>query len=298
MLVLLFLLGACARELAFSVPLSENLLTHEVVRPPVQENGVWAFGFDRRLEPKEDVRINASLLRWLETRTGLTYRLHLTPRDGNVVDDLCNGDVHFAIVGMVSYLQAYYRCGTRILVRGLNAEGQDAYRAAIIVPPGSELGDVADLRGHTFAFGAPNSTQGHLIPRLMLQQAGLTLADLRTYTYTGSHVATANAVTSGRYDAGSLQDTLARDLTGRGLVRILALSAPYPSSGSVAGPTVPAKTAEMVREALLALDPTGADAEVLYHWERSEMPRGFVLARDADYEELRRIARETGLLEP
>lgn len=294
----LLLLVACSREPVMSVRLTEDLLPADQVRPPGQADGVWAFGFDRRLEPKEDVRMNASLLSWLEAHTGLTYRLHVTPRDGNVVDDLCNGEVHFAIVGTVSYLQAHHRCGARILVRGLNAEGRDTYRAAMVVLPASKLRDVADLRGHSFAFGAPNSTQGHLIPRLMLQQAGLTLADLRTYTYTGSHAATANAVTSGRFDAGGLQDTLAQDLASRGLVRILALSAPYPSSGIVAGPDVPAKTVTIVQQALLALDPTGADAEVLYHWERSEMPRGFVLARDADYEDLRRIARDIGLLEP
>lgn len=298
MLVLLFLLGACAREPAFSVHLSENLLANEAVRPSVQEDGVWAFGFDRRLEPKEDVRMNASLLRWLAARTGLTFRLHVTPRDGNVVDELCAGQIHFAIVGTVSYLQANRRCGAHILVRGLNAQGEDTYRAAIIVAPGSPLHNVADLRGRSFAFGAPNSTQGHLIPRLMLRRASLTLADLSTYTYTGSHAATANAVASGRFDAGGLQDTLARDLAARGLVRILALSEPYPSSGIVAGPEVPAKTVEIVRQALLALDPMGADADALYHWQRSEMPFGFVPARDADYEDLRRIAREIGLLEP
>lgn len=297
-ILLPLLVVACTREPAIPVRLSENLVPADRVRPPVQEDGVWAFGFDRRLEPKEDVRMNASLLDWLEPRTGLTYRLHVTPRDGNVVDELCSGQVHFAIVGTVSYLQAHHRCGAHILVRGLNAEGQDAYRAAIIVPPGSELRDVANLRGHSFAFGAPNSTQGHLIPRLMLQQAGLTLSDLRAHTYTGSHAATANAVASGRFDAGGLQDTLARDLAARGLVRILTLSDPYPSSGIVVSPTVPAKTVEIVQQALLALGPTGADADFLYHWERSEMPRGFVLARDADYEELRRIAREIGLLEP
>ncbi|HIC88052.1 MAG TPA: phosphate/phosphite/phosphonate ABC transporter substrate-binding protein [Anaerolineae bacterium] len=295
---LLLLMVACSNEPALPAHLSENLLVTEVVHPPLQDNGVWAFGFDRRLEPKEDVRMNASLLNWLETRTGLTYRLHVTPHDGNVVDELCSGQIHFAIVGTVSYLQANHRCSAHILVRGLNAQGEDSYRAAIIVPPASSLSDIAGLRGHSFAFGAPNSTQGHLIPRLMLRQAGLSLTDLRTYTYTGSHAATANAVTSGRYDAGGLQDTLAHNLAARGLVRILALSYPYPSSGIVAGPRVPTKTVEIVQQALLTLDPVGADAGVLYHWERSEMPRGFTLAQDEDYEDLRHIAHDIGLLEP
>ncbi|MFN3981321.1 MAG: PhnD/SsuA/transferrin family substrate-binding protein, partial [Caldilinea sp.] len=106
------------------------------------------------------------------------------------------------------------------------------------------------------------------------------------------------AVTSGRYDAGALQDTLALNLAERGLVRILALSDPYPSSGIVAAPDAPAQTIALTQNALVRLDPQGADAAALYHWERSEMPRGFVHAEDADYQTLRQLAAAVGLLEP
>lgn len=296
--VIVWLLTACTGEQPASVSLSQNLLAGEV-QPPLPEQPVaWQFGFDRRLEPKEDVRQIASLANWLQQETGLRFGAHYSPSGSSAVDDLCAGRIDFAAVGTVSYLQAHNLCNVHILVRGLNAQGEDVYRAAIIVPANSPLQTIADLRGHTFAFGAINSTQGHLIPRLMLQQAGLTLDDLHSHIFTNSHAATANAVTSGRYDAGALQDTLAQDLTGRGLVRILAFSNPYPASGIVAGPDVPPKTAEMVQRALLALDPAGVDAKILYHWERTEMPRGFVPAQDKDYEDLRQIARAIGLLEP
>lgn len=296
-MILLLLLVACTGEQPVSVRLLQNLLTGEVQPPLPAQPAAWQFGFDRRLEPKEDVRQIASLANWLQDQTGLSFEVYYS-NSSSVVDDLCAGRIDFAAVGTVSYLQAHHLCNAHILVRGLNAQNEDVYRAAIIVPANSPLKDITDLRGHTFAFGSPNSTQGHLIPRLMLQQAGLTLDDLLSYTFTNSHAATANVVTSGRYDAGALQDTLAEDLAARGLVRILAFSDPYPASGIVAGPNVPPKTVEMVQQALLALDPTGADAGALYHWERTEMPHGFVLAHDEDYEELRRIARTIGLLEP
>lgn len=76
------------------------------------------------------------------------------------------------------------------------------------------------------------------------------------------------------------------------------MSDPYPSSGVVASPRVPRKTTEIVRQALLQLDPAGADSAALYQWERAEMPLGFVLACDDEYDELRRIARIIGLLAP
>lgn len=295
---LLLVLTACSQESSLSVNLTQNLTIGEVHPWLADSPAAWDFGFDRRLEPKEDVRQLASLTNWLQQRTGLPIQVHVTSRGDSVVAELCAGEVDFAAVGTVSYLQAYRGCGARILVRGRNAQGEDTYRAAIVVRADSPVRSLVDLRGHTFAFGAPNSTQGHLIPRLMLQQAGLRLEDLVAHTFNESHTATASAVTSGRYDAGALQDTLAHDLAARGLVRILALSDPYPASGIIAGPDVPAKTVALVRQALLALEPVGADANALYHWERSEMSHGFVPARDDDYADLRRIASEIGLLEP
>jgi phosphonate transport system substrate-binding protein len=295
LLLLILLLSACAPRPNLTLHLDENRRSDAVwIATPTRGAG-WRIGFDPRLEPKDDVRQVASLADWLSRQTGLSFSVYITEQDGNIVDDLCAGKADFAVVGTVSYLQANDQCGASILVRGRNMEGEDTYRAAIIVAPESSIQSLKDLRGVSFAFGALNSTQGHLIPRLMLQQAGIRLEDFSAYTYTGSHAATANAVTSGRYQAGALQDTLALDLARRGLVRILALSDPYPSSGVVAGPHVPQQTAEMVRRALLQLDPTAA---ALYQWQRTEMPLGFVTARDDEYEELRRIARLIGLLAP
>lgn len=294
----LLLLVACRGEQATAVSLTNNLQSGETLPTLPDSDTGWLVGFDRRLEPKEDMRQIATLTHWLAQQTGISFQPHVTPRSGSVVDDLCRGQIDFAVVGTVSYLQAHNQCGATILVRGLSAAGEDQYRAAIVVPPDSPLQTMADLTGRTFAFGATNSTQGHLIPRQMMQQAGLSLDALSGYAFHDSHAATANAVTSGRFDAGALQDTLAQDLVERGLVRVLAYSNLYPSSGIVAGPDVPQETAVLVQNTLIQLDPTGADAETLYRWERSEMPGGFVIAQDKDYDELRQIAADIGLLEP
>jgi phosphonate transport system substrate-binding protein len=50
-----------------------------------------------------------------------------------------------------------------------------------------------------------------------------------------------------------------------------------------------------VKQALLDFDPTGGDAEGLYHWERSQMPGGFIEAQDGDYAELREWSARFGL---
>lgn len=298
-IILILLLVACtSSEQPLTVHLDQDLIPGEVLAPTPPTATAWRLGFDRRLEPKEDVRQMASLADWIQQQTGLFFEVEAPRQGSTAVDKLCTGGVDFAAVGTVSYLQAHHRCNAHILVRGLNAQGQDTYRAAIVTPPDSALENLTQLRGRSFAFGAANSTQGYLIPRLMLREAGIGLDDLSAYAFHDSHAVTANAIASGRYDAGGLQDTLAQDLAGRGLLRMLALSDPYPSSGIIVGPHVPEKTVALVRQALLDLDPVGEDAEALYHWERTEMPRGFVPARDEDYDELRRVAAAIGLLEP
>jgi phosphonate transport system substrate-binding protein len=296
LIALSLLLTACSAEPAVGVTLSNKLQTGIVQVDLGAPATAFSVGFDRRLEPKEDVRMYAPLLTYLERATGLSFHLHVTSRDGNVVDEIGSGKVDFAIVGTLSYLQASERWGAKALVRGLNSDGEPTYRSAIVTRPDGTIHTLSDLRGRSLAFGAPNSTQGNLIPRMLLAEEGISLSDLRSYEYTNSHAATASAVVNGRYDAGGLQDTLAMTLQRQGLVRVIALSRPFPSSGVMVSSRVPEQVVESVRKALLEFDPTGRDAAGLYHWERSEMPRGFAPAKDEDYAELREWALSFGLL--
>jgi len=296
--LLLVLAGCVSQEQALPVHLSHLVAESELTRPaPTQEEQIITFGFDRRLEPKEDVKMYVSFLRYLERETGYRFKLHVSSRDGGVVRDLGIGVVQFAAIGTLSYLQARQRYGVRMLVRGLNAEGKGEYQAIIFTRPDSDIQSIEDIRGRSFAFGARTSTQGHLLPRLMLAEVGIELADLKAFEYTGSHADCANAVISGRYEVGGMQDTLARSLAERGLIRIIAVSRYYPSSGIAVNPNVDPQIVNVVKEALLTFDPLGEDAAGLYHWERSEMPNGFISANDADYVELQRWAERFGLLD-
>lgn len=299
-LLLLVLLTACGQaESTLNVSLEENLIQGEVHWPETpDEQDAFVFGFDRRLEPKEDVKIYASLLKYLEQRTGYQFALEVTPKDGSLVNEIGRGEIDFAVVGTLTYLQAHELYKASMLVRGINSQGENVYRAAIVTRPDTKLESILDLRDSSFVFGASNSTQGYLIPRRMLEEAGIELTDLRNYDFTSSHAEAANAVISGRAEAGGIQDTLAQSLVNRGLLRIVAWSNTYPSSGILAGEHVPQEVVQAVTDVLLSLEPKEQDKEFLYHWERTEMPNGFSPAKDEDYAELRSWAEAYGLLEP
>jgi phosphonate transport system substrate-binding protein len=287
--------GETSRTLDFGTRLDERALA-ERLAGDAQAGEEYVFGFDLRGGIEEDVRQYLPFLRYLSDATGLRFRLHLSDSSSGLIEDLRTGKVQLAAVGAGSYLEAHELMPIEPLVRGLDARGEPTYHAVIVVAPDSPLRSVPELRGRRFAFGSVTSTQGHVIPRIMLLQQGIELGDLGFYDYRGSHGACAEAVISGRFDACGMQDVLARALEREGLVRILEVSDPFPSSCIAASASVPAEVRARLVEALLAFDPTGAQAGVLYRWDRTEMAGGFVEASDGDYAELRRWMQRFGML--
>lgn len=260
------------------------------------ETNVFLFGFDLRASPEEDARQYLPFLKYLDKSTGYHFKLRFTPKDKSIIQTLGTGEIHFAAIGAGSYLKACAEYNVIPVVRGLNNYNKAEYQAMIIVPLNSKLRKVEDLRGKRFAFGDITSTQGHIIPRIILHEHGLELEDLGYYEYTGSHFECANAVTSGQFDAGGIQDTMGRELARKGLVRILHTSKGYPSSSIAANRGVPKTVLAKVKQALIDFQPKGRDAVGLYNWTKTEMPNGFVEAKDKDYEELRKWAVKFGYI--
>lgn len=256
------------------------------------------FGFDLRLGPKEDVRIYAPFLKYLEEETGRRFAIRFTKGYGETVDALGRGEIQFAALGPVNCVRAREKYGAGCLVMGLNAEKRAEYRSIIVTRRGSSVKSLQELQGKTFAFGNKYSTQGHLLPRNMLEQAGIALHDLAAHTFTDSHAETARLVINGRYDAGGLQDTLARRLEAEGKVRILAVSEPSPSSLICYGKGVDPALLASLKSALLAFDPTGKEAARLIDWEHTEMSRGFVDIDESAMARIRQLVRRYDLFKP
>ncbi len=255
-----------------------------VVRVLENDTDVVYFGFDLRSGPKEDARIYAPFLQYLSEETGRTFKIHFTAEYETTQDNLGCGITQFAAFGAIC------------LARSLNAEGRCEYRAAIVTRPDSDIEELEDIRGRTFCFGSFYSTQGHLIPIKMLEDANIALSDLGQYGYAGSHRNCANAVIAGACDAGGVQDTMASSPADAGKLTIVAFSDYYPGSGISANKDVDPAFLEAVKKALLDFDPKGKHAGNLTDWDKTEMPCGFVEADDSGYMELRALAMRYGMV--
>ena len=279
------------------VDLKETISEEELRKiRPKKESDVFIFGFALRASPEEDARQYLPFLKYLEKASGYRFKLCFTPKDKSIAKMLGSGEIHFAAIGTGSCLKARAEYNAIPIARGLNIHGKAEYQTMIIVPPDSTIQKVKDLQGKKFAFGNIASTQGHIIPRIILSKHGLKLEDLGYYEHTESHFDCANAVISGRFDAGGIQDTMGRELAKKGLVRILHTSAYYPSGCISANRDVPGEVLAKVKQALIDFQPKGRDAAGLYHWDKTEMPNGFVEAKEEDCEELKKWAIKFGYI--
>ncbi len=262
-----------------------------------KRENVLIFGFDLRASPQEDARQYLPFLKYLERETGYKFKLHFTPTNKDIVDDIGQNHVQFAALGAVSFLQANTQYGVIPLVRGVNLEGKAEYQSVFVVAPKSKVKTITDVKGRRLAFGSRTSTQGHLIPRIELSKKGISLEQLASSIYTGSHQNCANSVISNKSDICSMQDTLAKVMVNQGLLRIIHTSNYYPSSGIAANCDVPAEIVDKVKQALLNFKPQGKDKKGLYNWERTEMPLGFTMANIDDYRELRKWSTQLGFIQ-
>ncbi len=256
----------------------------------------YYFGFDLRASPQEDTAQYIPFLDYLEAATGYHFKIYFTPKNSSAADELGQNRTQFAAIGATSFLYAEASYGVILLARGRNEQGKAEYQSVFVVRNDSPISDIKDIKGRKLAFGGRDSTQGHLIPRIMLAENEISLNDVASYDYMGSHQQCAEAVVSGKYDVCGMQDQLAEKLVSEGVLKIIHRSRYYPSSGIVANSTVPEEVVEKVRQALLDFDPQGKDRQGLYHWDRTEMPSGFVAGGESDYRYLHEWSHRLGFL--
>ena len=120
-----------------------------------------------------------------------------------VVESLATGKLDLAWLGGFTFVQAKIRThGTAI---PLVQREEDARFTSRFITANPDVKTLADLKGKTFAFGAPSSTSGSLMPRFYLQQAGLNPEnDFKNVAFSGAHDATVAFVASGKVEAGVL----------------------------------------------------------------------------------------------
>jgi phosphonate transport system substrate-binding protein len=222
------------------------------------------------------------LIDYLSEHTPWRFELNLGSSYEQTISRLCEGEVQVAYLGPFSYLRAHELCASARPVVRLNTAGAESYYSYIMVRQESRIDKLSELRGARFAFGTRQSTSSHLVPRLMLLEAGIVAgADLSCHYY-DHHERAARAVLMGEAEACGVRDLTGDQFRGRGL-RILARSEPIPNFPFAVGPGAPPGLETAILDALVELprrDPSVA--RLMARWD-AELSGGFVPVRHEVY---------------
>ncbi|MGC1871468.1 MAG: phosphate/phosphite/phosphonate ABC transporter substrate-binding protein [Acidobacteriaceae bacterium] len=241
------------------------------------------------------VEEKAPLRDYLSRALGQPVELVIPTSYNATVEGMGNGSLDFAYFGGLTYCKAHVRFGVVPLVqRNIDR----TFHALLITQADSSIHSLADLRGKRMAFGDINSTSGHLFAVKAMMAAGINPEkDLKWQRFTGSHAATIEAVASGAADAGSVDETVYKEMIADGKVdgkklRVFYITPPFPDYVWAARKDINPALQQRFANAFLNLKQ--ANNSAILKILRAEY---FVRADDAEYVDMRKLAVQLGLME-
>ncbi|WP_333905410.1 putative selenate ABC transporter substrate-binding protein [Delftia acidovorans] len=247
--------------------------------------------------PTELQRKFEPLGKYLSAQTGMKVVFTPVTDYAAVVESLATRKLDLAWLGGFTFVQAKIRTnGTAIPI--VQRE-EDAKFTSKFITANPAIKTLADLRGKSFAFGAPSSTSGSLMPRFFLQQDGINPEkDFKTVAFSGAHDATVAFVAAGKAEAGVLNASVWDKLVeskkvDTSKVRVFATTPPYfDYNWTVRGDLDPALVKKLT-DAFLALDPAKPEHKAILELQRAAR---FVPTQASNYEGIEAAAKSAGLL--
>jgi phosphonate transport system substrate-binding protein len=258
-------------------------------------------------DPELLTRLYPALAKRFADATGLKVAYRPVTDYTAVVRAFEIGDIQLAWMGGLTGVQARDRVpgSTAIAQRDIDADFHSLFIAHTDagLEPFDQLAGLTGLRGHSITFGSETSTSGRLMPQYFMQEAGLDLSDLEgTPGFSGSHDATIEAVASGSFEVGAVNEQVWTATEKAGEVDlddvvVLWRTPGYADYHWLARPdldeTFGSGTQDAVTNLLLGLDASDPDdAEILDLFGA----QAFVPTDDASYDQIEAVARDQGLL--
>ncbi len=247
--------------------------------------------------PTELQRKFAPLGAYLEKATGEKVTFVPATDYAATVEGLAAGKLDLVWYGGFTFVQARRRTGTAIPL--VQREEDARFHSKIVVPAGSKARTLQDLKGATFAFGAPSSTSGHLMPRYFLLRNGIDPEkDFARVAFSGAHDVTVRWVEAGKVDAGAVNESIWQQMVDErkvdpAKVRVLWTTPEFHDYNWTVRGDLDPKLVEKLRAAFLALDPANPEQKAILDLQRT---RRFVPTAPENYRAIEEAARSAGLL--
>ncbi len=229
------------------------------------------------------------LAEYLSKALGQPVDIHIAKDYKDHIDGVGTDKVDIAFLGPASYVRVVSLYGKKPILARLEIKGKSTFQGIFIVKKESTLRTLKDLKGKRFAFGDPESTMGHHVPRYTLLKAGVRVEDFSGHVFLNNHNNIAMGVLVGDYDAGAVKEDVFYEYEKRGL-KELARTQEIPEHLFVASNKLPAKKVRALKKALYHLKDTIRGKVILSILRDSTT--GISPAADRDYDNLRIILQQ------
>ncbi len=257
-------------------------------KPAIAEQPL-ILGIHPYLASSELVRRFTPLANYLSGALKRPVTIELSNSYGTHIQKIGNDMVHIAFMGPASYVIMTEQFGKKPILAGLESNGKKTFHGVIVTNKDSRITSLRQLKGKRFAFGDPDSTMGHLVPRYMLRKEGVDVKDLRSHMFLANHDNIALSVLAGNFDAGAVKNEIFLKYQAEGL-RPIAFTPEISDHVFVASSLLPKQTVEAIRRALLGLKDRKEGKQIL-SLLRADIT-ALVPAEDGEYDSLREVIRE------
>lgn len=228
---------------------------------------------------------------YLEKTLNRNIELVVTTDYSSMIEAMRFGRIEIAYFGPLSYVLAKSKSDIEAFAVGVS-HGSPTYTSVVITQTDSPVKQLADLKGKVMAYGDQASTSSHLVPRAMIEDAGLVAERDYKTVYVGAHDAVARAVETGKASAGALSRPIYESLLQSkkidgAKVRVVAETKPIPNYPMA----MQAKLAPQLKEQIRAAFVNLRDPAIL----KTFRAQGFVATNDNAYDVLRTTAKVLNL---
>ncbi|RJR21193.1 MAG: phosphate/phosphite/phosphonate ABC transporter substrate-binding protein [Nitrospiraceae bacterium] len=247
--------------------------------------GPMIFAVHPYLPATEIIEKFGPLARYLSKELGRQVIIDISLDYQNHIERTGRDNIDIAYMGPASYVKMVGEYGRKTILARQAINGKPTFQGVIIVRKESPLHALKDLAGKRFAFGDPESTMSHLVPRYMLLKGGVTIDRLGGHAFLENHHNVALGVLAGDFHAGAVKEEVFDAYDERGL-RELARTPYIPDHVFVATKRVSAEEGRNVRDALYLLMKNEEGRKIL---DAVKTSMGLVPGEDSDYDDLREM---------
>ncbi len=244
------------------------------------------FAVHPYLPATELVKRYTPLMEYLGRKLNQPVQLQISKDYQDHIDKIGRDEVDIAYMGPASYVKVVKHYGTKPILARLEINGKPFFQGIIIIREDSSISKLADLSGKSFAFGDPNSTMSHLVPRYMLWENAVKIEKLADHAFLDTHNNVALAVLAGDYDAGAVKEAVFYKYQTRGL-KVLEKTPEISEHLFIARKNLQSAKIKALREALYGLNKDEQGGTIMSAIKKTMT--GMVPANDKDYNNLRTI---------